>query len=522
MKVRVANCPSCGGPVEFHTKSSLVTICEFCQCIVARADKSVEDHGRVADLALTVSPLFRGATGKIRGKNFEVTGRVQYQHPAGGVWDEWYLLFSNGRWGWLAEAEGRYYLTFEEKVTSKVELPLFDTLEPGQRVTLGSRMQMTVAEVGTAEAKAAEGEIPWAFRTGAPHQFADLHGPDGKFGTIEYSDEQPRLFLGKEVTLDDLHVANEEWRSATGGGTSEARVEALSVNCPNCAGALTLHAPDDTLRVSCPSCASLLDCNNGKLEYLKTLKTRRIKPAIPLGQTGTLDGVVYTVIGFMERFARYEGRDYPWTEYLLKRAKGGYRWLVRSYDSHWSFVEPISPSDVKESAQSLNALFKGQSFQLFDRGEATVRHVLGEFYWKVEVGEKVRTADYIAPPQMISMEFSGTEKSKEVNATLAMYKSPEEIESAFHVDDLVRPWGVSPVQPSPRVGDVIKLWLGFAGILLLLKMLFSQVLTDDSDTGFFLLCLVLASIFPIGVLIHKRSVDVSRWKNSDYNPYLND
>ncbi|MEO1980443.1 MAG: DUF4178 domain-containing protein [Fuerstiella sp.] len=519
MKARVANCPSCGGPVEFHTKSSLVTICDFCQCVVARADKSVEDHGRVADLALTVSVLFRGATGKIRGKNFEVTGRVQYQHPAGGVWDEWYLLFSNGRWGWLAEAEGRYYLTFEKKLTSTAELPPFDTLEPAQKIKLGPSTQMTVVEVGTAEAKAAEGEIPWAFRVGAPHQFADLQGSDGKFGSIEYSDEQPRLFLGTEVTLDDLHVANEEWRAAMGDGTADARVEALSVNCPNCAGALTLHAPDDTLRVSCPSCSSLLDCNDGKLEYLKTLKTRRIKPAIPLGQTGTLDGVDYTVIGFVERFARYQGRDYPWTEYLLKRSKGGYRWLVRS-KKHWSFAEPISPSDVHESARSAD--FKGQSFRVFDRGEATVRHVLGEFYWKVEVGEKAQTSDYIAPPQMISLEFSGTEKSKEINATLATYKSPEEIESAFHIKELARGWSVSPVQPSPRVGDVLKLWLGFLGILLLLKILFSQVLTAGSDTGLFILSLVLASIVPIGVLVHKYSFEVSRWKDSDYSPYQTD
>jgi hypothetical protein len=296
-------------------------------------------------------------------------------------------------------------------------------------------------------------------------------------------------------------------------------VEALSVNCPNCAGALTLHAPDDTLRVSCPSCSSLLDCNDGKLEYLKTLKTRRIKPAIPLGQTGTLDGVDYTVIGFVERFARYQGRDYPWTEYLLKRSKGGYRWLVRS-KKHWSFAEPISPSDVHESARSAD--FKGQSFRVFDRGEATVRHVLGEFYWKVEVGEKAQTSDYIAPPQMISLEFSGTEKSKEINATLATYKSPEEIESAFHIKELARGWSVSPVQPSPRVGDVLKLWLGFLGILLLLKILFSQVLTAGSDTGLFILSLVLASIVPIGVLVHKYSFEVSRWKDSDYSPYQTD
>ncbi len=89
MKVRIANCPSCGGPVEFQVSTSLVTICDFCQCVVARADKSVADHGKVSDMVLTDSPLSRGVPGKCRGRKFELIGRVQYQHPAGGGGDEW-------------------------------------------------------------------------------------------------------------------------------------------------------------------------------------------------------------------------------------------------------------------------------------------------------------------------------------------------------------------------------------------------------------------------------------------------
>ena len=519
MKVRVANCPSCGGPVEFQVSSSLVTICDFCQCIVARADKSVADHGKVSDLVLTDSPLSRGVTGKYRGKKFELVGRVQYQHPAGGVWDEWYLLFSNGRWGWLAEAQGKYFLTFEKKAFSKLDLPPFDSLEPGRRFKLGKKGDVTVTEVGTATTKAAEGEIPWAFQEGTPHRFADLRGENRAFGTLDYSLTKPRVFLGREFTLEELGLSDTGWSggvSAESSQDDESRVKALSVNCPHCAGALTLHAPDETQRVSCPSCASLLDCQNGKLEFLKTLQTKRKNPQIPLGAVGTLDGVEYTVIGFMERFARYEGRDYPWTEYLLQSQSTGFRWLVCN-SRHWSFVEPVSAHKVTEGWKT--AMCDDQSFRVYDRGKATVRFVLGEFYWKVEVGEEVSTVDYIAPPRMLSSEKTVTDGSEEINISLGIYITPEEIEKAFGVEDLSRPWGVGMIQPAPRAGDMMKLWVMFVIALVLLGGLFSLALSNGVDGGFFLLSLVLASVIPVGFLFYKYQFEVNRWKDSDYSPY---
>jgi hypothetical protein len=519
MKARIASCPSCGGPVEFQVSSSLVTICDFCQCVVARGDKSVADHGKVSDLVLTDSPLSRGVTGKYRGKNFELIGRVQYQHPAGGVWDEWYLFFTNGRWGWLTEAQGKYYLTFKKKLSSKMNLPAFDTLELGKRFELSSKTKMTVTEVGTAQTKAAEGEIPWAFQEGTPHQFADMQGNDRAFGTLDYSLPEPRVFIGQELTLDELELSDVGWdggRPAAFGQDDESRVAALSVNCPHCAGALTLHAPDETQRVSCPSCASLLDCQNGKLEFLQTLQTKRKKPVIPLGSAGTLDGVKYTVIGFVERVARYEGLDYPWTEYLLKSQKSGYCWLVCN-SRHWSFVEPVSAHKVTEGWKT--AMYDDQSFRVYDRGKATVRFVLGEFYWKVEVGEEVSTVDYIAPPRMLSSEKTVTDGSEEINISLGTYITPEEIEKAFGVEDLSRPWGVGMIQPAPRAGDMMKLWVMFVIALVLLGGLFSLALSNGVDGGFFLLSLVLASVIPVGFLFYKYQFEVNRWKDSDYSPY---
>ena len=61
--MKVAHCPACGGIVEFHVASSLVTICEHCHSAIARGDKALEDYGKVADLVDTQSPLRLGLQG---------------------------------------------------------------------------------------------------------------------------------------------------------------------------------------------------------------------------------------------------------------------------------------------------------------------------------------------------------------------------------------------------------------------------------------------------------------------------
>ena len=73
-----------------------------------------------------------GLEGMYDGRKFRLTGRTQLAHPAGGVWDEWYAAFADGRWGWLSEAQGRYYLLFEQAASA--DRPSLDGLVPGADV----------------------------------------------------------------------------------------------------------------------------------------------------------------------------------------------------------------------------------------------------------------------------------------------------------------------------------------------------------------------------------------------------
>lgn len=441
-----AGCPACGAQVIFKTGSSVVVVCEFCNSVVARTDRGIEDVGKVADVVESGSPLELGLRGVYLGVAFELTGRAQLAHAAGGFWDEWYAAFSDGRWGWLAEAQGRFYLTFQIQVPRPQLLPPFESLQLGQPVVaIPSQQPPVVAEKGTARMLAAEGEIPYLVTPGETYLYADLSGQAGVFGTLDYGEQPPLVFVGREATLDELGMAHAQRTRER----EAQRVTASQLSCPKCGGPLELRAPDRSECVTCPNCGSLLDINQGHLRYLTTLEPKGWGMTIPLGASAEFEGRPLTVIGCMVRSVEFDGVRYYWQEYLLYNPAVGFRWLVES-DGHWSYVKSVPPGEVTENG---GARYGGRRFKMYQDATARAEYVQGEFYWKVTVGELARATDYVNAPQMLSKEISisaGGKKSaieaQEVNWSLGEYVPLKEIERKFNVN-LNSPSTVAPNQP---------------------------------------------------------------------------
>jgi hypothetical protein len=486
MSVLEAKCPGCGAPVLFNVGSSVVVVCKYCQSVVARTDRAVEEIGKVAEIAETGSPLAVGLRGRYENAEFLLTGRAQLVHAAGGMWDEWYAEFPNNRWGWLAEAQGKFYLTFASSLPASKETPSFGALEVGSAVaSLPGTGRWVVAEKASANAVAAEGEIPWRLTPGTTYEYADLSGPNSTFATIDFSESPPLIFIGKEVTLDDLGLSHVQ------APKKDARRAAVAhLSCPKCGGALKLQAPDQAERVTCPNCGSLLDVNQGQLKYLRTLDGSKFQPTIQLGTIGTFAEGKMTVLGFVVRSVFFD-RYYYWNEYLLYNPETGFRWLVES-DNHWSYVKSIPPGEVTDRRRS--AVYRGHDFKIFQDTTATVKHVMGEFYWKVATDDQVRAIDYVRPPEILSVELSRPIPSKtgkqsgnaagwavgqqkqsspgEMNCSLGMYLTPKEVETAFGITGLKRPSNIAPNQPNPYKVGLAKHWAAFAGLILLIGFLF--------------------------------------------------
>src|SRR5512140_3901388 len=140
VSARAASCPSCGGEVFFRAGSSLVTSCEHCHAAVSRKGVQLENLGKVAELVPTSSPFQLGMSGKpkVQGiKPFRILGRLQLS-TGEGTWDEWHIGFDDGRFGWLAEEQGRFWVMRPLPTPSNPPPPEWQQIEPGMRLNFGA------------------------------------------------------------------------------------------------------------------------------------------------------------------------------------------------------------------------------------------------------------------------------------------------------------------------------------------------------------------------------------------------
>jgi ribosomal protein S27E len=434
-----ANCPACGAPVVFKSSASFHGVCEFCRSTLVRHGGNLDNLGRMADLIEDASPLRLGTEGRYKGVHFAVIGRIQLKYAA-GVWNEWHVLFDDMRGGWLSDAGGEYTISFLKPPGAT--LPAFATLQANQEMKLAGR-EFVVTDIEEALCVAGEGELPFAFGAGYPAQLVDLRSAgDGAaaFASIDYSETPPLFFVGESLPFAAFGFANLRGEMAA---KSAGTVRALQ--CPTCGGAISIH--DKAVQsVACPSCLSILEPANESLKVLrKAAAATHIEPLIPLGSSGHFLGKDWTVIGFQQRVISVEGTDYPWQEFLLHHPEDGFRWLVES-TGHWSWVSPLAVLPRYRDGQ-LSAVHGGGEFTRFSAGTAETRYVIGEFTWKVEVGETWEIIDFVAPPKMLSRETRRTETTW----SLGDYLPAAEVTAAFKLKSpLPAPVGIAMNQPNPR------------------------------------------------------------------------
>ncbi len=197
------NCPNCGAPIQFHSKVSIYTTCTYCRSNIVRRDMDLEKIGEVSELLNDMSPFQVGTTGQFQGKGFRLLGRIKVGY-SGGMWSEWYALFDDNSEGWLAEAQGLYMMSFEQKHAT---IPPFKQLQLNQRITFEEHL-FVVDDRRAITYLGSEGELPYVFEQNFKGYSTDLRGPDGQFLNFLYGPDGDQAFLGSYQPFDEFNFTN--------------------------------------------------------------------------------------------------------------------------------------------------------------------------------------------------------------------------------------------------------------------------------------------------------------------------
>lgn len=436
-----APCPGCGAPVEFRSAQSAFAVCPYCHSTVVRQGETLARIGKMAELFDDFSPLQLLASGRMRERSFTLVGRLQYAYPE-GHWTEWIADFGDGGPGAiLSEDNGAF--VFTDPLALQRPAPPAASLRVGATTAFDGR-SYTVASNEEVSLVAAEGELPRLPALGRPFAVVELRSDQGEVLSLSYDTDPPGAWLGRAVRLEDLQL--------TGLRDESAREDkGRSFNCPNCGAPVTVNLADSKT-VTCPSCRSIIDLSQGIGGELRHAEQDEpVRPLIPLGSSGRLQGVDWQVVGFQHRMGKTAGEDerFGWSEYLLYNRKRGFSFLVDAEDG-WSMVAPTTGAP-RMSESGARASYLGQSFALQYAYDAETSYVLGEFYWRVERGQRTSNRDFANGAALLSMERSASELTWSSGSRI----DSATVAAAFKLDDrqqMFKRADAAPLSVVPRLG----------------------------------------------------------------------
>jgi hypothetical protein len=301
----------------------------------------------------------------------------------------------------------------------------------------------------------------------------------------------PRWTVGRGLQLAELALTglrDESTRSLAG----------RSVQCPNCGTAIEVKLAT-TQSITCPNCKSVVDVSQGVgadlAHYAQdTTDAEGGTPLIPLGATGSLalgagGTMSWQVVGYVERCTLPGSDDDDeqsfWREYLLYNAKGGFAFIVDAEDG-WSWVRPITGAPQvggigfggKSSAQ-----WAGDSYRELYRYTGQITYVLGEFYWKLERGQRTLNTDYAGPKgKKLNREQTGEGGDAEVTWSAGQTIDADVLLKAFKLQDANRAAMQRDVKPTASFGSGLTLPMFFLILMVIVIIFaFSRCSRDDCD-----------------------------------------
>ncbi len=427
------NCPSCGAPVDVYSATTITVVCPYCQSQLIYHDHHLHDTGRDSALLEDFSPLHLGVQGRFMDKSFTLIGRLQVQYDA-GIWNEWYIAFDDGSFGWLSEV-GDLYTLVQSCEISTSSIPEFDRVIAGVDTLRWSKIFVASDKRHIQLARAhAEGELPFELPEHYENRVIDWRCENALL-TLDYSQDPPLSYFGFMVELSQLSLIYVH------GNTEPMKLkgQSESKSCPQCGSSVYWQAGVTPI-VICPSCGSELNVSTEDIQLMQANVMRIAQQdalTLPLGKKGQIDNIFYIVVGAVH-YEEIHADDAQailngdpkegikaqgfWREYLLYSRQNGFLWLIETEDA-WRI------SHTLRSFPSLDHNNQPkQSQKLYDYG-GRVTFAVGAFYWQIRAGDVNVYQDYQKGNSRLCAERSRNELAWSSSTAI----SYQDMMQAFHI-----------------------------------------------------------------------------------------
>ncbi|RYY97778.1 MAG: DUF4178 domain-containing protein [Chitinophagaceae bacterium] len=455
MGKRLHTCPGCGGTLAFAHESVNLATCS-CGAVVEQQE----------DGSLALRPYYRinapfellqpGTGGTWQGRSFTVLGRIQVLFD-GSAYNYWTILFDDDTLAWLAEGYGLYSILVPTRIGLVLRADDIDQLRIGVQRELFTGELFLLVGKGECRSWAIEGALHLPERNERFREFDFASAGGRHFRLFQFLRTYAVAFEEFPTTAGALQFTNTRPEPEGAGN--------YDVPCPRCAAQVRIRNFPYAQSGHCDQCDHHLSLSGpGNRFVVNGSNSTTPTPLIPLGSTGTLQGIDYEVLGYARKTEENRYRS-QWREYVLWNRVEGYAFLSE-FDGHWVYLrERIDgPVLLQSGARSFDV--DGEPFQLFNRYNFSVDHAQGSFPGDYFDTGMIEVSEYISPPELWSVEF---DQRGDVTWFHGRHLESREVGAAFGVNDLLpRQNGVGAVQPLFYI-DVYKLVAAsFVGLLLLL------------------------------------------------------
>lgn len=285
------------------------------------------------------------------------------------------------------------------------------------------------------------------------------------------------------------------------------------MKCPKCAAPLQKIPLSDGIDIeSCPHCSGLFYDGD---EIAIDLAFENLQPgahACPKCGTALQTGALYSGRLSLERCPSCCGLWFDAGEVQVLRMLSGREGILKNKSAPQAPPEPApqppsegeamagavdEPAYLSQAAGKAAKVFVPDSAEMDNKDELTspvmtwsdldynhfqtswpvVVAVLGEFPWKVSLGEKGKARDFIHPPYLLSEDTT----DKESNWSHGTYLEPEEVWAAFKLEGAPPARsGVAPAQPNAHeasrqaMGGPFKFAAAACAVLFALALMLAQ------------------------------------------------